>query len=806
MLVQAFHDLRCALRTLQRNRAFALAAILTIALGVGSNTAVFSVVRGVLLRPLPFRNPDRLVMLWQTHPAIPLLQITAPDYQDWREDAHSFEQLAAYSLQAMNKISLVGYGEPEQIQATMASSNLFSMLGIEPLAGRNILPSEEQGRERVALISENLWRRKFGADRSLVGKPIRLEGDTFTIVGVVPQRKAFPVWADVWIPLSLLDPELQTTRRFHPLEVIGRLRPGVSEEAAQAEIQAIARRQALAYAATNRTVGAAVIPLAEQVSGGVRPALLVVWAAVGLILLIACVNVAHLLVAHGAARKREAAIRAAIGAGHAQLVRLFLIESVSIAVLGGALGLVMAMYLTPALTSLAAREIPRLGDIAIDRGVFSFTFAVSALCGLLFGLPAAIQGARADLNDVLKQITVVSFGLRRFRIGAVLVLAEVALSLAVLIGAGLLVRSFATLLRVDPGFRAHNLLTVPVHLPSTKYTWEQAGDYFRDKLFPQIRNVPGVTAVAAANIAPMTIDRTEHSRFATRFGVAGQAYEPGRFPVAQMRWVSPDYWRVMGIPLKSGRYLTENDRGKPFMLISELLARRFFRGADNAVGKQLLMDVMTPKPTRVEIVGVVGDTRDFALDIEPEPTLYSVDMSASMTLAIRTAVDPAGMSAAIRRVALSANPDQVVGEARAMDQIVEDSLAQRRFALILVGGFALMALTLAGIGIYGVVSYSVTTRTRELGLRMALGAQRGDVLGLLLRESLATLVPGLAMGCVVGFALTRIMATLLYSVTATDPLTYAGAAVFLTFIALLAAYIPARRATTIDPMQALREQ
>ncbi len=798
-------ETRYALRTLRRNPAFALAAILTIALGVGANTAVFSVVQAVLLRPLPFREPGRLVMLWQTHPAIPLLQVTAQDFEEWRTGCRSFEQVAAYTLQAMNKISLIGYGEPEEIQGTMASASLLPLLGVEPLAGRNFLPSEEKGREQVLLMSEALWRRKFGADRSMIGKPIRLEGQAFTVVGIVPRRNAFPVWADVWLPLSLLEPQLQTTRRFHPLEVVARLRPGVSVESAQTEMQATAQRQSQMYAATNKTVGAAVVPLADQVSGSVRPALVVVWAAVGLILLIACANVAHLLLAHGAARGREAAIRAALGARRGQLIRLFLVESVAIALLGGGIGLVMAFYATPALASLAAGQISRLTEVSIDGGVFLFTFLISGLCGVLFGLPAAARAGRAELSEVLKQTGGVSFGVGRGGIGGLLVMAEVALSLAVLIGAGLLVRSFATLLQVDPGFRPGQVLTMQVHLPAAQFDWNQADQLFESALFPGIRSVPGVEDVAAANTAPMTLDRTEHSRFASRFGVVGRAFEPGKFPVAQLRWVSPHYWRVMGIPLKRGRFLTESDKNRPLVVINESLAKQFFPGQD-AVGKQLLMDVMTAKPSTVEIAGVAGDTHDWALDITPEPTLYTLSTSPTMAVMVRTSADPKGVAPAIRRAAMSANGSVAVDQVRFMEDVIDDSVAQRRFALLLVGGFAVVALMLAAIGIYGVVSYSVATRTREMGLRMALGAQHGNVIGLVLRESLAKVAPGLAAGYLLAFALTRIMATLLYSVTATDPATYGAAALFLVAVTILAVYIPARRATRIDPMRALREQ
>ena len=798
------HELRCAFRSLRGNLGFALAAILTIALGVGANTAVFSVVRGVLLRPLPFHDAGRLVMLWQTHPAIPQLQVSAQDYEQWRASSRSFDQVAAYTLQAMNKISLIGYGEPEQIQGTMMAASLLPMMGITPLAGRTILPSEEQGREHVVLMGEALWRRKFGADPAIIGKPVRLDTESFTVVGIVPQRNAFPAWADIWMPLSLLEPQLQTNRQFHPLEVVAHLRPGVSVERAQAEMQAIAAREAEAHPATNKTEGASVIPLADQVSGSVRPALLTVWAAVGLILLIACVNVSHLLLAHGASRKREAAIRAAIGAQRSQLIRLFLTESVTIAVLGGALGLLTALYLTPALASLASGEIPHFARVSIDGGVYLFAFALSAMCGVLFGLPLAIRTACADLGEVLKESGGVSFALRRGRMGGVLVMAEVALSLAVLIGAGLLVRSFAALLDVAPGFQANHVLALQVHLPTGQYDWAKSEKFFRDTLFPAIRALPGVAGVAAANAVPMELDRTQHSRFATRFGIAGRAFAPGQFPVALRRWVGEDYLRTMGIPLKSGRYLRESDSNKSVVVINEAIARRFFPGAD-PVGKQILLGVMTPKPGPVEIVGVVGDTRDWALDIAPEMTFYGVGVSPSMTMVVRTKGDPDSLAPAVRHAAISTNPELVAGEVRTMEQLVANSLVQRRFALLLVSGFALLALALAAIGISGVVSYSIATRSRELGLRMALGAQHREVLGLLLGESLGLVLPGLAAGCALAFALTRLMAALLYGVNALDPATYSGAAIFLLLVTIASVYLPARRAMRIDPMQALRE-
>jgi len=740
-------------------------------------------------------------MLWQTHPAIPQLQVTAQDFEEWRRTSRSFDQMAAYTLQAMNKISLIGYGRPEQIQGTMVTANLLPMLGVAPVAGRVISPSEEKSGDHVALISESLWRRKFSGDRSIIGRPVRFDSVSFTVVGIVPRRNGFPVWADVWLPFSLLETGLQSNRQFHPLEVVARMRPGVTAEQARVEMQAVARHEAEAYPATNKIVGAMVVPLSDEVSGSVRPALLVVWAAVGLILLISCVNVSHLLLAHGASRKREAAIRAAIGARQSQLVSLFLVESVVIAVLGGVVGLALSMYLTPALSSLAAAEIPRLAQVSMDAGVFVFAFSVSALCGILFGLPFALRSAQTDLSEVLKQTGGVCFALRRGRIGGVLVMAEVALSLAILIGAGLLVRSFAALLHVAPGFQTENVVTMEVHLPSATYDWPKAEQFFRDTLFPKIRTLPSVTEVAVANTVPMALDRTEHSRFATRFGVVGRSFEPGHFPVALNRWVSPKYLQTMGIPLKSGRYLAETDSNKPVLVVNETLARLFFPGQD-AVGKQLLLNVMTPKPSSVEIVGIVGDTHDWALDVAPEPTLYGVAVSPTMTLAARTT--STGLD--VRNAAASTNPELVVGEIRPMRQIVANSMAQRRFALLLVSGFAVLALLLAAIGISGVVSYSVATRTRELGLRVALGAQSHEVVGLLLKESLSLIFPGLLAGYAIALALTHVMATLLYGITAADPITYLSGAGFLTAVGVAAVYLPATRATRIDPMTALREQ
>jgi predicted permease len=797
-----FNDLRYAVRMLLKNPGFTTVGVLTLALGIGANTSFFSVVQAVLVRPLPFVDPDRLVMIWETQPEIPRLQATIPDFVDWRQSSHNFEQMAAYSFQATNKAILTGHGEPLQVQATAVSHNLLSLLGVSPSIGRGFLASEESAHERVVLLSDGLWRRKFGADPSLVGQAINLDGEAFVVLGILPADRAFPAWADVWTPLSLMEPMLQSTRQYHPLEVIGRLKPGVTVQQAQIEMQMIARRLAGAYPATNRSVGALVAPLAGQVVGEVRPALLVVWAAVGLILLIATANVAHLVLARGLSRKREAAVRAALGASPSRLICHFLTENLLLAFLGGFIGLLIAFIGTPALQRLAAGQIPRFERVTFNSTVFVFTMATSAFTGLLFGLLPALRGSRVDLLQVLK-LGSSTASQQTARTGFLLVTAEVALGLVVLVGAGLLVRSFVALLGVDPGFRTENVLTMQVPLPSTKYNWEQAARFFQDELFPRIRSLPGVEGVAAVNSVTMSLERTERSRYATRFGVPGQIYEEGRFPVAQIRWVSPDYFRVLKIPLRRGRLFTDADLGKPLYVINETLAQHFFPNHDPIL-KNLLTDVVTSSPRLVQVVGVVGDVRDRGLEVEAQPTLYVASISPGMTLIIHTRVEPLSLSTAVRQAVQAADKDQPVHDVRTMQQIVADSMARRRFALVLLAGFAVLALLLTTVGVYGVVSYSVSRRTYEIGIRMALGAAGQDVFKLVIGQALAPTMIGVVVGLIGAFALTRLMSSLLFDVTATDPVTLVGVSLLLTGAALLACYIPARRATKVDPMVALR--
>lgn len=789
--------MKAGLRFLRRNPVFAAAAIFTIALGMGANTAVFTVIETVLLRPLPFREPDRLVMIWETHPELARLQAAAPDYADWRASAQSFDRMCAYSMQLSGKATVSGPNEPFQAQSTTASHDLFSMLGVAPAAGRWMTKAEEDGHQRVMLISENVWRNRFAADPATIGRAVRIGPDSFTIVGVVPQASAFPIWADLWLPFSFLDSGTVNERRFHPLEVVARLKPGASEAQAQAEMSAIAARLSRQYPATNKTIGASVVSLDSQTTGEVRPALIAIWGAVGLILLIACVNVAHLMLARAAAQSREAAIRTALGANAGNLIRHALFESLTLSVLGGALGILLAETALPLLQTLAVGQIPRMEGLALDNRVLAFSFLLMLAAGLLFGIAPALRGIHVPANDAMKSGGSV---VRSGGLGRSLVIVEIALAVIVLSGAGLLLRSYARVLGGSAGIRPDHLLTVTLNLPVDGTKFE---NLFYSDIAPRLRALPGVTTVASANAIPMGMARTERSRWATRFGLPGRSYHPGQFPVAQIRFVTPGYLDAMGIALKQGRDLTMEDRNQPTFLINETLAQTYFAG-QNPVGQSLMMGVVSPNPQPVRIVGVVEDVRELGLDVAPPPALYAAG-SGEMIL-LRTTGDPAQLAGAVRGAIAAINPEYITGRIRTMDSVVADSLARRRFALILLGLFAAIAGLLAMVGIYGVVSYSVATRTREMGLRMALGAQRAQVLGLVMREGGVNLLIGLALGLAGTAGGARLLSTLLYDTSAFDPLALGGACLLFAFTALAAISIPARRATLVDPMIALREQ
>jgi len=792
-------DLRQAIRSLRRRPAFALAAILTVALGVGANTAVYQVIYAVLLRPLPFRDAQRLVQVWESTPVLPQLQAAVPDFEDWRRQSHSFAQMAAYTFQEMNRITLVGQGEPEVVRGTDATADLFPTMGIQPLLGRALSAADERGKLPVALLSEKLWRRKFAADPAIVGRTLRFETESFTVIGVVPSRQAFPEWADVWLPFSWIDPELLNTRKYHPLEVIARLRPGVSEEQAQTEIRALAARLAAEHRDTNGTVGAYVIPLARQMTGDVRPALLLVWAAVGLVLLMACANLAHMLLARMLDRRQEMAIRVALGAGRARLMRIVFTESLLLALVGGASGAALAVAASGVLRRMAQGRIPRLEPLGFAGHAPMFVLAASFVCGVLFALPACAQALRARAAPAGGR----SMSKPRSPLGSVLIAAEVAMAFVVLTGATLLVRSFVGLLSEAPGFQAKGVLAMEVPMPSSRYDDAKTAQFWKSQLLPAVQALPGVEAVAMANCAPMSLSGTGRFRFATRFGIEGRTFDPGRYPVAQYRWVTPEYFRVLGIPLKRGRLLAEADRNQPRYLINETLARQFFSGED-PTAHRLIMGVMDPRQGAVEIAGVVGDVRDMGLDEPVQPALYLISSSPRMVLLVKTGGDPMRLAAPIREAIQRADPEVAVLRTAPVAQYVADSLARRRFALTLLAAFGGLAALLTAAGIYGLLAYSVSGRAREFGIRAALGATPATLLRMILQESAAVTIPGLAAGVVVSLAGARLMKSLLYGISPQDPLSLAAACALLCVISVLSVWLPARRAAHVDPGAALR--
>lgn len=794
--------MRHAVRSLARAPAFSAAAIVTIALGVGLNSAMFSVVYSVLLDPLPYRDPERLVQITQTHPEFRSLQVAAPDFFDWQKTASSFQDIAAYTFQEMNRTTLLGRGDPEWVQATQASHQLFPMLGIQPLIGRAFTADEEAKQSHVGLLSESIWRRKFSADRSVIGSTVRLEGFSFTVVGVVPTSQAFPVWADIWMPLSLLEPQLKEIRRFHPLEVVARLKPGVGVAQAQAEMQAVASSLARTYPDTNSTIGAVVIPLASSITGEIRPSLLIIWAAVSLILLLGCANVAHLVMVRSVHRGREVAVRAALGATSGQLLRFLLAENMVLALAGGVLGAGLAYLSLPVIRRLAAGEIPRPDSIAFTPGTLLFTGAAALLCVILFGLPLLMQARSVDLYRTMQQSAGISLTHRRSLFGSIIIAAEIALAFVVITGAGLLYRSFAALLNESAGFDARGVLAVNVGLAAGN--WEQSASLFENQLAPRIRHIPGVTSVAAANCAPMTLGATERSRYATRFGVPGRVFEPGKFPVAQARWITPDYFRTLRIALKRGRFFTESDAGKERFIINEALARRFFPDQD-PVGKQLLMNVVSPKPELVSIIGVVADVRDLGLDVEPRPTIYSYSVPPSVTVLVGAAVDPLSIVRPVRDAIRAVGPEAPITKAAPLTSIVQQSLAGRRFALYLLASFAALAGLLSAVGIYGVISYSVSRRTREFAIRFAVGAQARDLRYLILRNFATSIAVGVFAGGCLAYVFARAMRSQLYQLSPADPVVLVATVLVIGLIVLASALAPLSRAASVSPTTALRE-
>jgi predicted permease len=791
---------RQSVRSLFQTPAFALTAALTIALGIGANTAVYAVVHAVLLEPLPFRQPESLVQIWETHPELHNLQVSVPDYLDWKRSFKTLD-IAAYTFQAINKATLVGQGEPLAIQSTNASWELFPLLGIRPILGRLYDAADDKGKQPVILISEQLWRRKFSADRNAIGRRLQLGATSFTIVGVLPRRNSFPIWADTWVPFSLMGSDLYSERKFHPLEVVGRLKPNVPLRQAEVESESVASRLSTAYPATNGKIGAFTVPLMDAIIGEVRPALTAVWVGVGLVLLIACANLTHLMMSRALHRRREIAVRLALGASRLAAFWMFLLETSILAITGGLLGVLAADVALPIIQHLALGQMPRLEALQLNRPVLLFGLIASLIVAFVFALPSFVL-FRSNLNDALSSANT-RISARQSWLDPVMTAAEVALSAAVLVGAILLVRSFSLTLQTPPGFQHDHVLAV--HSPLVAGDWNKSDALFRNRIAPELQKIPGVREVAAVNSVPMSLGPTEHSRFATRFGIAGKRFEPGRFPTGQMRWCTANYFRVLGIPLVKGRLLTESDNGQPRYLINETFARLFFPHSD-AVGQKILLGIVTPNPVSAEIVGVVGDVREFGLTSQPEPSMYFVSISPEIELVMKTTTTDAAMRSSISTAMRQLNPQQAIGPVRTLDSYIAGSLARQRFVLALVSTFAALALCLCGVGVYGVFSYSVIRRMREFGIRAAVGALRRDLLRQVINESLAVIVPGLLGGIAIFALCSQVMRSLLYQVSPKDPLSSAAAAVSILLLCLISVAIPALRAAQVDPAIILREQ
>jgi putative ABC transport system permease protein len=728
------------------------------------------------------------------------------NFTDYREQNQVFESIAAFRTANLN---LAGEGEPERVVGAAATANLFEVMRIAPVLGRAFTIEEDnQGRDQVVLLSYGLWQRRFGGDKSVIGRSVSFSGRNRIVIGVMPPDFRFPAKeTDAWVPLAPPD-QMKSNRQAFWLNVIGRLKPGVTLAQAQAEMTGIAKRLEAQYPDINTNFGVNLVPLPEQTVGQLRPALLILLGAVLFVLLIACANVANLLLSRAAAREREFAIRTAIGASRARLIRQLLVESLLLAGIGAGLGMLFAVWGLDALKAIAPSDMPRIAEIGIDARVLLFTLGVSCLTALLFGLAPALQASSLNLNDTLKDGgRGASQGVRSRGLRRLLVVSEVALALMLLVGAGLLLKSFNRLQAVDLGFRPEGLTTMKLQLPALKYREESQRAAFYQQLLERLENTPGVESAGA--ITSVFLSKTPNSSF---FNIEGRPlFQPSERVEAPIDSISPNYFQVIGAPLIKGRAFNTQDReGAPrVVIINERMARRFFPGED-PLGKRIFFGERPDpeqNPLRT-IVGVVADTRRTGFDAEVRPETYlplAQSPSGSMTMVVRaTADDPASLTASVRSAVRSIDPDQPVYDIKTMSQLVGEMIAQRRLNMILLGIFAVIALVLASVGIFGVMNYMVAQRTHEIGVRLALGAQKRDVLRLVLGQGMTLAALGVVIGLVGAFALTRVMASLLYGVSATDPAVFLGIAALLAAVAFLATYIPARRATKVDPMVALR--
>jgi putative ABC transport system permease protein len=814
---EMFQDLRYGVRTMLKAPGFTAVAILTLALGIGANTALFSVVNAILLRPLPYAEAAALAQIWEANAQLKYTRFSfsLANFVDHRDQQTGFEQIAAY---LQRDASLTGAGEPERLQIAVVSPTLLPLLRVQPSLGRGFLAEEETpGKNRVVILSHGLWSRRFGADPQIINQSITLGGNAFTVVGVLPPDFQFPIpfganplsdsapRVDLLAPLAY-DPKNLGDRGSHSFLVIGRLKPGVTPAQAQAELRAIAGRLEQQYPDRNKGWTINVFRLQDEVVRSTRSTLLLLLAAVGFVLLIACANVSNLLLARAAVRQKEMAVRLALGAPRARLLRQLLTESLLLSLMGGAVGLALAYWAIRAFAGFSPANVPRTNEIRLDGLALLFTFGAMTLASALFGLIPALQASKPDVQEILKEGgRSAGAGAGRHRARGLLVVAEVALSLLLLIGAGLMIRTFISFQRVDPGIRTDHLLTMKLALPYAKYREPQQQAAFFQQAMERIKALPGVQSVGVVNNLPLSGDGGVYT-----FTIEGRPSASAQDdPVAVWRAVNPDYFRTMGMQLRRGREFTERDQpGAPEpVIINETLARRFWPGED-PIGKRIQTYDLEPRPWR-EIVGVVNDIKPANLSEDSSPEIYapfSQRPRMVVTLIARTTGKPEQLAAAMRAAIQLVDKEQPVFRVKTMEQFFYDAVAAPRATMALMGVLAIAALILAAVGIYGVMAYAVTQRQHEIGIRMALGARAGDVLGMVIKQGMQLTGAGVAAGLLASFALTRLMKDLLFGVEATDPTTFATIALLLAGVALLACYLPARRAMKVDPMVAIRRE
>jgi putative ABC transport system permease protein len=802
MIAGIIQDVRYALRQLRKSLGFTAVAVLTLALGIGANTAIFSVIENVILRQLPFGVPDRLVWLNGRLPVTDEAAVSPPDFRDYRAGNRTFDRIAAMGYWA-GPSNLSG-DKPEQVLTTIVSANFFDTLGVRPLLGRDFLPSDEQVTlPQVAILGYGLWRRNFGGDPAVLGRTVRMDGQSLTVVGVLPTDLPLLTEAQMWLPTPMLNPGMNM-RMGHSLKAIGRLKAGVMLDQSQADLDAIAARLAREYPATNQGWSLRQRPLRDVLVGPVRPALLLMWGAVALLLLIACVNVANLLLARSLARQKEFSLRSALGASRSRMMRQMLTESVLLATAGGVLGVLAATGGIQVLRAVGPSTLPRLDEVHINAPVLLFTTCISLLTGLVFGLVPAWRLSGSGFAEGLKESARTSSPLGHKRLSRALVVGEIAVSLTLLVCAGLLLKSFWRLIHVSPGFQTEHVITARLSLNDPAYG--RYGDPTRRAKFwrqfeEQVKSLPGVETVGATSNLPLAGESLDNP-----FHVPGRSYGPSEFDDAQFRQVTPGYFSAMSIPLFGGRWfdLRDSENAPGVLIVNQAFARRFFNG-ENVVGRRL--ELMGDTKSSREIVGVVGNINHSALSDPQQPEMYvpyAQIAFPTMNLVVRAAADPISLAAALRASVSATDKDVTLSTFRSMDDVRDASVAQPRFSSQLLGLFAALALVLAAVGLYGLMAYSVTLRRNEIGIRMAMGATRENILQLVLRQGSLVALSGIGLGLIASILVTRLLSSLLFDVGPSDPMTFLTVALLLVGVALLASYIPARRATKVDPMVALR--